>query len=308
MPDSVSFRGVRVWLATRDKLTKEPIGKLQLDDPTIDEAQNEITIPVQVMVKNSFYSIEFCTESPRPHMNATCDFLRSGGERGELSKIGYYWMSAEDASTQMRSSHGRLNRPLAKTSLLCTSHSKGFGSIALEIRRCSVPPIETITDPDTEAEMNHLDATLFDSDDANLDGLPFARFLFQFNGYTERVATPTRPTVTTSTGPWPTPSPGIDSPTKMTLSPLKRPREDEDEDKLEDIEELLASNARAQARLTLLDEENARERTELRQLAKQLQTANEAALAEKERLNAELRAKNQKIRAALALAEKPGTV
>nr|GAT56482.1 Mg transporter [Mycena chlorophos] len=125
-----------VWLRT------ESDAKLALGKPKINKAGDEVVIPVEV-AKKTLYAVDWCKVEDLTPVNARCDIHRPEKE-GPAVPIGSEVMSADDATTQRRSSSGRLERSHCdKVAWLSTAHSGG--TIMLHIHRLEAPPKEAAT-------------------------------------------------------------------------------------------------------------------------------------------------------------------
>ncbi|KAF7298485.1 Mg transporter [Mycena kentingensis (nom. inval.)] len=336
MPDCITHRGFRVWL--RDKDDKH----LPLGHSTLNAAETEVSIPVD-SEKRTLYAIDWCRVEHMPHINAICTILRPDTSRkgaGRVSKIGDALMSADDAASQRRTSVGRMEMPLDRKAWLSTAHCGG--SVALEIRRLNEPPLETRSlDPDTQAEVLNMELDYFDSEDPNIvdpetqEAMPaFVTFIFRFPLPPDQEVADVKPTVAVPRSktvprtvphsvvrspaavkrlqlprepaqPWPTPSPARELDSAVILG--KRPREEDDEDNedkyTEEIDRLLAGNARAKARLQQIAQEKQQKLEEIESLSQQLKERAEEdqiIIEVEERQSAKLDARLERLREALA--------
>ncbi|KAJ7671005.1 hypothetical protein B0H17DRAFT_1141652 [Mycena rosella] len=149
MTDILTHLDIDAWL-------QDPKGtRLALSPPVVNG--NQITTTIKV-------------ENPK--------VFRPAGKHGHLkiARIASYFMAANDARTQTRSSHGRLELPLQKNAWLWTSSRTGF--VSLEISRLSHTPRERRPADETDPESMSHEGTL--EDDEGATTLPSIIFRFEF--------------------------------------------------------------------------------------------------------------------------------
>ncbi|KAJ7494459.1 hypothetical protein B0H11DRAFT_2004733 [Mycena galericulata] len=175
---TLSYRGIDAWLHGKD-------GKHLPLGPVVVEG-NQITTVVELKSPKA-YHLMWCKSRDAPSINARCDMFRPAGKTGfiETARIANYYMNADDAQTQSRSSKGRLEHPLPRDSWLWTPKRRP-GFVSLEIRRLQGPAKEIQrrdeTGPGTklyEMSLDYLD---------EIDAPPYIIFRFEFKQTVEETA------------------------------------------------------------------------------------------------------------------------